>query len=94
MTLLNQFELPPVQEPHQEQVLARLEIDLEVLLLDSVAYREELNHQLGGLWLRLLVLLQRILHLHLDMLPVLVKEHEPVLNGHEPVLVGNLDFKD
>lgn len=94
VTLFNQLELPPVQESHEEQVLARLEIDLEVLLLDSVAYREELNDQLGGLRLRLLVLLQRILHLHLDMLPVLVKEHEPVLNGHEPVLVGDLDFKD
>ena len=81
LALLYQLELPPVQEPHQEEVLARLEIDLEVLLLDPVAYREELNHQLGGLRLRLLVLLQRILHLHLDMLPVLVKEHEPMLNG-------------
>jgi hypothetical protein len=40
MTLLYQLKLSPVQDPHQEQVLARLEIDLEVLLLDSIAYRE------------------------------------------------------
>jgi len=46
LTLLDQLELPPVQETHEEEFLARPEIELEVFLLHPVTYREQLNHQL------------------------------------------------
>ena len=46
LTLLDQLELPPVQETHEEEFLARPEIELEVFLLHPVTYREQLNQQL------------------------------------------------